>query len=485
MGIGSILGGASALLGYKSSKDQAKAQKAAMANASTELPLYMGFGAGGIGGGLGYNQPSQLLGFKDLIMRNPASLYTQGALQGGAGTPAVPGATSPAVPQAPAGTPTYQFDPYTGTYTDTHTSPDPTVRAGYVPPGASPASPEAAANPFANVLGFGMGDLDPSRTGLVGLAQGAIGRAGMAGTRMPRNVTAANQALRMLPMQTQDPNAAMLQYQMGGALGAQQLAGDYLSRVTGPGGYFNRIRMGLGESTLGALDEASMTGEQQRDRTLALLRQQAAPEEERAMNALQQRQFGTGQLGTTGGALQTEAFARGLGQADLSRQLAASEEGRAAQTQAMNRLQGFNQGFINQGNLSDSLLNNAFSRFGQTQDLLGGLGQRQYERSLTGGEQAWQRGRQNLQDQMALAQFVPQVQSAYLAPALQALQAQAGLQTQSIEPFQVALQLAQAQANARIGAGSNMAAIASNANFGAPTQYLSQLFAGIGERIGK
>jgi len=46
--------------------------------------------------------------------------------------------------------------------------------------------------------------------------------------------------------------------------------------------------------------------------------------------------FATGRLGTSGGGLQTEAFARGLGRADLERQLIAGEEGRSAQTAQLN-----------------------------------------------------------------------------------------------------------------------------------------------------
>jgi hypothetical protein len=91
---------------------------------------------------------------------------------------------------------------------------------------------------------------------------------------------------------------------------------------------------------------------------------------------------------------------------------------------------------------------------------------------------------QNLQTQMGLAQFAPQLQQQQLATAAQALQAQAGLQGQALEPFQAALSLAQAQANARIGAGSNVAALTSRTNFAAPYQAAANLALGIGERLG-
>jgi hypothetical protein len=54
---------------------------------------------------------------------------------------------------------------------------------------------------------------------------------------------------------------------------------------------------------------------------LGLLRDQAAPFEQRATDSLMQRLFSQGRMGSTGGGRDIEAFARGLGQADTSRQL--------------------------------------------------------------------------------------------------------------------------------------------------------------------
>lgn len=73
------------------------------------------------------------------------------------------------------------------------------------------------------------------------------------------------------------------------------------------------------------------------DQQLALMRQQAAPHEERATNSLMQRLFNQGRMGSTGGGRDIEAFARGLGEADLSRQLAANQfaEGLYGRDQAL------------------------------------------------------------------------------------------------------------------------------------------------------
>lgn len=89
---------------------------------------------------------------------------------------------------------------------------------------------------------------------------------------------------------------------------------------------------GDASGALAPQDVSALTAEH-----LGLLREQAAPFEQRAFNSLQDNLFATGRMGTTGGGIQTEAFARGLGQADLARQLAAFDVGQQAQASAANR----------------------------------------------------------------------------------------------------------------------------------------------------
>ena len=124
---------------------------------------------------------------------------------------------------------------------------------------------------------------------------------------------------------------------------------------------------------------------------LDTLRQQAAPFEERAFSGLQDNLFATGRLGTTGGGIQTEAFARGLGQADLSRQIAAGDFAQRQQAQNASLAGSFAGLGSNLAGLEDDLLTSAFSRFGQTaglsQDLATGrfgLGQSLFGQGLQG-----------------------------------------------------------------------------------------------------
>lgn len=126
--------------------------------------------------------------------------------------------------------------------------------------------------------------------------------------------------------------------------------------------------------------EASQGFDDLRQSTLDTLRAQAQPFEDRAFGQLQENLFGTGRMGTSGGALQTEAFARGLGQADLQRQLAATGEARATRGQAGELAQGFGNEAGRLRGVEDILMNNAFSRFGNTTGLVSDLNNQQWGR---------------------------------------------------------------------------------------------------------
>jgi hypothetical protein len=151
------------------------------------------------------------------------------------------------------------------------------------------------------------------------------------------------------------------------------------------------------------------------DQRLGMLRDAAQPFEQRQFNNLQQNLFDTGRMGSTGGGLQTEAFARGLGQADTQRNIDAMGfaeglwqrdmnnvmnnrqlglgmvgqgfGGMSAGSNAMlgnrqlagnlglnflNQAQGFGQGaFQTSAGMSDLINNRALQRLGSAQQMLG------------------------------------------------------------------------------------------------------------------
>lgn len=206
------------------------------------------------------------------------------------------------------------------------------------------------------------GDLEGLRSGLVNQATGIQGASGL------------------------DANTLGLLANLQGASGQFGDAG-----LQGLGNLQQLANTGVGLSATGLADASDFAGQlrgqaqnafgalpgtqqQSTADTLALLRQQAAPQEERDFARLQDNLFATGRSGTSGGGLMMESFAKGLGQADLSRQLAASGEGRAAQQAQL----GLGTSLASQ---QDALLGNAMNRFGSMTNLSQNLGQDRFTRT--------------------------------------------------------------------------------------------------------
>lgn len=190
---------------------------------------------------------------------------------------------------------------------------------------------------------------------------------------------------------------------------------------------------------------------------LSLLRQQAAPQEEAAGRALEQRLFSQGRLGTTGGSQNIEAFARGLGQADLARQIEAQNLGLTIQQ-------------MNQG-LGTNLLSQAQGLFGNQGNLL----QQQFTNAGTMSDVVNSRAQQRLQNAMGLFGFGQDLNTADFNQALQTLGAQ-----QSIDQnLQNIIALGANIGGMQSSAGANVArAILSNS--GSPTgSFLSGLGSGL------
>jgi hypothetical protein len=163
---------------------------------------------------------------------------------------------------------------------------------------------------------------------------------------------------------------------------------------------------------------------------LGNMRANAAPDNLLAANKLQDSLFGTGRLGSTGGGLLAESFAKGLGQADASYQLAAMQ---GAQQQRTNSL-------------------------GLAQGLAG-----------IGGD---------------ITNLDQQLRTGTLGRGLQALAGQAGLNTQGLNNFQAALQSAIAQTQARTATAGAQASLA-GAQAQTPTSgdVWGQILTGIGGRL--
>jgi hypothetical protein len=215
-----------------------------------------------------------------------------------------------------------------------------------------------------------------------------------------------------------------------------------------------------------------------RQNTLDLLRQQAAPEEERAFANLNQNLFSTGRMGTSGGALQTEAFARGLGQADLSRQLMAGQEARNAQTQALS----VGTGLAGQGNalqgMQNEILQGAMSRFGSLAQLGQGLSNARQSQALNAGN--YGEGLFGLGQQALTSPYA--VQSAGLGNLANILGLTGDIQSQGIQLADLSRAFMQDQASSRQGQISATQGAVSGMTSG--DRYKADLFNALGGAVG-
>jgi hypothetical protein len=307
----------------------------------------------------------------------------------------------------------------------------------------------------------------------------------------------------------------------------RNFADPYLRALQGAaGGAVGRAVEGLGTAGSGAGDlrstafrgaarqaEAAGAGfPDVFDRTLSTLRAQAEPFETRALQNLQQQLFNTGQLGGTGGGLQLEAFARGLGQADLGRQLSALGEARAAQESAAGVASGLAGIGGNVADLDDRLLSSAFSRFGQVTGLASDLAntrlrnqldlaREQFGRFLSSGQfgadlgrtqigqlfdlarfgqgteqqdflnqlglnqELFNRGQTLLGNELGLASLPGTLRGQSLQQMLASLGGVDAIQASVLAPLRLALQGEQAAANARIGSAGVQAGIVTSPQF--------------------
>ena len=178
-------------------------------------------------------------------------------------------------------------------------------------------------------------------------------------------------------------NADMFAGNMGGLQQMLGQAGQNVQNRQGP------FQQGLQDSFFGGAQQFANRANQGfdglRDEMLGTLRAQAQPFEDRAFTGMLDNQFAQGRLGSTGGSLQTEAFARGLGQADLDRQLASISQAQNLQSQQAGLAQNFagaGQGLVGQG---DQLLQSALQQFSGVQGLLGQ--NQQFQQGALGGQQ--------------------------------------------------------------------------------------------------
>lgn len=164
-------------------------------------------------------------------------------------------------------------------------------------------------------------------------------------------------------------NLGGLAGQMQGAFNGANLAGMNILGGAAPGTDMANAMFGAGQGLLGSSPQSYQDVYNQR---LGLLREQAQPFEDRASNSFLSRQYAMGRMGSTGGGRDTEAFARGLSQADTTRQLDAMNLSEALYGRDLNAALSNRQiGAGLMGNGLQGLLSGFNSQTGAAQGLLG------------------------------------------------------------------------------------------------------------------
>lgn len=195
---------------------------------------------------------------------------------------------------------------------------------------------------------------------------------------------------------------------------------------------------------------------------LAALNQQLALPAAQAQSQLNDAEFGRGQLGTSGGALQTQAFATGLGQAFMGNQNQAYNQAMNAQNSATNNAATLN-GAANQNlNTANSLLANAYGQFNNTSALNTNTANSIFNQNSQISQLGNQYGQQNLNNQITSAALPAQLAGAYGANANSAITGAGNLNNLDMSGFNAALGAGTQQGNQYNNAMSNAAKVVSS-----------------------
>lgn len=451
---GAVIGGGIALHGAhesrNASRDAARAQRDAMDMMRTELSPFQIRGFGGMGAMFLPSGPGNLQPGQRAAINAAGGLNT---IAGGAGG----------------------------------LSPTAARTIGRAFPGGAPAStaassaagvPAVGSLPGVESIGLSAGDLEGLRAALSQFASQGVPSAS---SGLPQGVQAALGRLQSAGRAPVDLGLAGLG-DLESAIGSSFTDASEALGQAGGGfqrGLQNTSFRGAGRN----LATAGQTFDQVFDSTLSNLREQAGVQTDRAFSNLQDNLFATGRMGSSGGALQTEAFARGLAQADASFQLQAQQQAQMAQQNALGMAQGLTGIGSGLRGQEEDLLQSAFGRFTSLTGLAADLSRERFSRSMFGNELGFSRAKDALGTQVQMAGLPSSLQASQLQNVLSAMQGQAGIQNQVLQLFGAGLSAEQAAANARIGAGSNMAQLVGSPSFGVPQQANAAMWAQLGSSL--
>lgn len=183
-------------------------------------------------------------------------------------------------------------------------------------------------------------------------------------------------------------------------------------------------------------------------------------------------QFGRGQLGTSGGALQTQAFAKGLGQAYLGNQQTAFNEAtntRNSDVSNAGALSGAGNNILNTGN---SLLANAYGQFNNTSQLNNTTANSMFGQSQAISQLGNQYAQENFNNATTMAKLPGQLADQYATNANLGIQGATGINNIGLNNTKLALDVGTQQGNQYNGAMGNAAKVVAS---GQPTNGLTSI----------
>lgn len=196
---------------------------------------------------------------------------------------------------------------------------------------------------------------------------------------------------------------------------------------------------------------------------LGKLRAQAAPQEQQQMQDFMQNLYSSGRGAVTGaagneasmgGGRLAAAFGQGLSRADIDRQIAAQEYG------------------INAANASENLLKSAFGRFMDSSQFAADMNANAFNRQRGVLQQGYDRSIQQMGIPAQLAAAFQNLSTSGVGQAID-------LQNLGLAAQTNALQVAKGSADARIGAGGNVASYMSNRSASPVADAVGSIFGGM------
>lgn len=300
----------------------------------------------------------------------------------------------------------------------------------------------------------GFGDLAGQATGMAGQTlQGGL----------PSNVQGAMSNYGNWMGQTPQSTNPMLQ----GVFGGNQFAQGGAANLMGAG--FNQLNNPLiGQANNAAGGLMNSAGANYNLAYNSSLQGQLAalqPGMQQQMNSLQSQQFGRGQLGTSGGALQTQAMATGFGNAMLNAQNNAV--GQANNTMGMTgNLAGLFSGIgANQMGLGNSLLSNALGQFNNTSNIGSNISNSIFGQNQAIQNMGYNQALGNIGAQQGASMFPTSLAGMQLGLGTNAAQGGNVLNTMGNQNFGMGMNYANLANNAMQGSARNQILGSMNPNF--------------------